>query len=73
MQKAAGQMNGLSLHYYTVPGWTGSKKSSHLLKDCREFLKLHEGLAQMNRDIVNRGYGAAVTTSVNYAPSYKPG
>lgn len=28
MQKAAGQMNGLSLHYYTVPGWTGSKGSA---------------------------------------------
>lgn len=28
MKKAAGQMSGLSLHYYTVPGWSGSKGSA---------------------------------------------
>ena len=28
MQKAAGKMDGLSLHYYTCKGWTGSKGSA---------------------------------------------
>ncbi len=28
MKKAGGHMNGISLHYYTVPGWTGSKGSA---------------------------------------------
>jgi alpha-N-arabinofuranosidase len=28
MKKAKNQMNGISLHYYTVPGWTGSKGSA---------------------------------------------
>lgn len=28
MQRAAGNMNGLSLHYYTVTGWSGSKGSA---------------------------------------------
>lgn len=28
MQNAAGNMNGLSLHYYTVTGWSGSKGSA---------------------------------------------
>lgn len=28
MKQAGGQMNGLSLHYYTVAGWTGSKGSA---------------------------------------------
>ncbi len=27
-QKVGGRMNGLSLHYYTVPGWSGSKGSA---------------------------------------------
>ncbi len=28
MDRAAGNMSGLSLHYYTVPGWSGSKGSA---------------------------------------------
>ena len=28
MKKAGHHMNGISLHYYTVPGWTGSKGSA---------------------------------------------
>lgn len=28
MKQAGGQMNGLSLHYYTVAGWSGSKGSA---------------------------------------------
>lgn len=28
MQRAAQQMDGLSLHYYTVTGWSGSKGSA---------------------------------------------
>lgn len=28
MERAKGNMSGLSLHYYTVPGWTGSKGSA---------------------------------------------
>ena len=28
MERAAGNMNALSLHYYTVPGWSGSKGSA---------------------------------------------
>lgn len=28
MERAGAQMNGLSLHYYTVAGWTGSKGSA---------------------------------------------
>ena len=33
-----------NVHFY-INKHDGKKKSSHLLKDCREFLKLHEGLA----------------------------
>ena len=28
MDRVGGRMNGLSLHYYTVPGWSGSKGSA---------------------------------------------
>ncbi len=28
MEKVGGRMHGLSLHYYTVPGWSGSKGSA---------------------------------------------
>lgn len=33
MKQAKGQMNGLSLHYYTVAGWTGSKGSATKFTD----------------------------------------
>lgn len=33
MERAAGLMNGISLHYYTVAGWTGSKGSAIQFSD----------------------------------------
>ena len=33
MERAGGMMNGLSLHYYTVTGWTGSKGSATKFND----------------------------------------
>ena len=39
--KLSGSCN---IHFY-IDKHGDKKKSSHLLKDCREFLKLHEGLA----------------------------
>ena len=40
MQNAAGQMQGLSLHYYTCAGWTGSKGSATKFDDAQYYWAL---------------------------------
>jgi len=55
------------MHFY-IDKHDSKKKSSHLLKDCCEFLKLHEALARMNRDVVNRGYGVSLGVVAHGAP-----
>ena len=68
-EKMSGPCN---IHFY-IDKHDGKKKSSHLLKDYREFLKLHEGLAQMNLDVINRGYGAAPGAMAHGSPPPPPG
>ena len=39
-----------------------------MLKDCREFQKLHEGFTQMRRQAVNPGFGPALGGVAHGAP-----
>src|SRR4051812_31075666 len=47
-----------TIHFY-IDKQYGKKKASHMLKDCREFQKLREIMAQMRQQAPNPGYGNA--------------
>ena len=52
MQKAAGHMSGISLHYYTVLGWSGSKGSATQFSDEDYYWTL--GKCREIEDVVKR-------------------
>ncbi len=52
MKKARNHMKGLSLHYYTVPGWTGSKGSATKFSDDDFYWTM--GKCLEIEDVINR-------------------
>ena len=65
MDRVGGRMNGLSLHYYTVTGWSGSKGAATKFdKDDYFYLPhhdnyRHEVLRQFAQNVKKTGYTAA--------------